>query len=58
MVDLFLLPKDKTWMNLSSWVHVGEYEDLTAAQEAAKMKMEAEPDKWGDFEIQGKMVLN
>lgn len=58
MVDLFLLPKGKTWMNLSSWVWQGEYRDLTEAEEAARLKMQEEPDKWSDFEVQGKMQLN
>jgi hypothetical protein len=58
MVDLFLLPKGKQWNELSAWVWDGEYPNLTEAQEAARLKLEKEPDKWCEFEIQGKVHLN
>jgi len=58
IVDLFLLPKGKTWMSLSDWVWEGEYLDLTEAEKAAKLKLEQEPNDWETWEIQGKMVLN
>jgi hypothetical protein len=58
MVDLFLLPKGKKWMELSAWVWEGEYPDLTQAKEAGRLKLEEEPNLWESFETQGKMVLN
>lgn len=58
MVDLFLLPKGKTWRELSAWVWAGEYDDLTEAEKAAKIHLEKNPESWTDYEIQGKIGLN